>query len=67
MNLISKGCPINKLYWSMSTNVYRSMPTKYYWRVDQQNFVGVCPLNYIEGLNLKWNQHLHVTTFTEAE
>ena len=33
MNLISEGCPINKLYQSMSTKVYRSMSNKLYQRV----------------------------------
>ena len=45
MNLISEGCLTNKLY--------RSMFTIYFRRVDQQNFVGVCPLNYIRGLSIK--------------
>ena len=43
-----------KLYRSMSTIVYWSMSTKYYQRIDHQNFVGACPPNYIGGLSIKF-------------
>ena len=45
MDLISEGCPINKLYRSVSNKLYR--------RVVHTNFIGVCPLNYIGGLSNK--------------
>ena len=55
MNLISEGCPINKLYWSMSNKFYRRVVQQInYIRVCPLKFIGVCPINYIGGLSNKF-------------